>query len=184
MTRPRHVVLVGLMGAGKTTVGVPLAPGARTAVRGQRHGARTAHRAHRPRRSPPRTGWTPCIGPSPTTLAATLDRAGTRRHQRVRRPLSPIRRCARGCAPSSSCGSIRNPDALADQFQRSRAPARHRRRPTRLLRGAVREHAHRCTARSPTTCCNPHQEPISTRRSTRSRRPSAAPRPDLEEGRH
>ena len=136
MTRPRHVVLVGLMGAGKTTVGVPLARALGWQYRDndteleQRTG-RTAHDLAAAE------GMVALHRAESETLAATLDRPGPDVISASAAVVADPEMRAR-LRSEFVVWVDRNPDVLADQFQRSRAPARHRPRPTRLLRGAVR----------------------------------------------
>ena len=105
MTRPRHVVLVGLMGAGKTTVGVPLARALGRPYRDndselERRTGRTAHDLAAAE------GMDGLHRAESETLAALARRRRARRDQRVRVGRRRPRDARRGCSRSSSCGSI------------------------------------------------------------------------------
>jgi shikimate kinase len=114
MTRPRHVVLVGLMGAGKTTVGVPLARALGWQYRDndteleQRTG-RTAHDLAAAE------GMVALHRAESETLAATLDRPGPDVISASAAVVADPEMRAR-LRSEFVVWVDRNPDVLADQF--------------------------------------------------------------------
>ena len=114
MTRPRHVVLVGLMGAGKTTVGVPLARALGRQYRDndtelQQRTGRTAHDLAAAE------GMEALHRAESDTLAAALDEPGPDVISASASVVADAEMHARLRA-AFVVWVDRNPDVLADQF--------------------------------------------------------------------